>query len=138
MLRSLDEFVIEGITTTIDLHKILLNIITNCVFKMIYSSKKILFFILLINFTFTFPTLSYSRQFLERDYIIIDLKSGVEWLRCSTGQTWNGKECEGQIVRLNFEEIQEALKQANEQLGDGWRLPTKIELEVSPVFHNTE
>ena len=36
---------------------------------------------------------------------------------------------EGQIVRLNFEEIQEALKQANEQLGDGWRLPTKIELE---------
>ena len=105
---------------------------------MIYSSKKILFFILLINFTFTFPTLSYSRQFLERDYIIIDLKSGVEWLRCSTGQTWNGKECEGQIVRLNFEEIQEALKQANEQLGDGWRLPTKIELEVSPVFHNTE
>ena len=25
MLRSLDEFVIEGITTTIDLHKILLN-----------------------------------------------------------------------------------------------------------------
>ena len=80
----------------------------------------------MINFTFNFPTLSYSRQFLERDYIIIDLKSGVEWLRCSTGQTWNGKECEGQIVRLNFEEIQEALKQANEQLGDGWRLPTKL------------
>ena len=25
MLRSLDEFVIEGITTTIDLHKIILN-----------------------------------------------------------------------------------------------------------------
>ena len=74
---------------------------------MIYSSKKILFFILLINFTFNFPTLSYSRQFLERDYIIIDLKSGVEWLRCSTGQTWNGKECEGQIVRLNFKEIQD-------------------------------
>ena len=48
--------------------------------------------------------------------------------RCSTGQTWNGRECEGQIVRLNFEEIQEALKQANEQLGDGWR-SNKIELK---------
>ena len=76
---------------------------------MIYSSKKILFLILLMNFIFTFPTLSYSRQFLERDHIIIDLKSGVEWLRCSTGQTWNGKECEGQIVRLNLDEIKEAL-----------------------------
>ena len=74
---------------------------------MIYSSKKILVLIILVNFIFTFPTLSYSRQFLERDHIIIDLKSGVEWLRCSTGQTWNGKDCEGQIVRLNFEEIQE-------------------------------
>ena len=96
---------------------------------MTYSSKNFLFFLFLINFIFNFPILSHSRQFLERDHIIIDLKSGIEWLRCSTGQTWNGKECEGEVVRLSFEEIQDALKQANEQLGGGWRLPTKIELE---------
>ena len=83
---------------------------------MTYSSKNFLFFLFLINFIFNFPILSHSRQFLERDHIIIDLKSGIEWLRCSTGQTWNGKECEGQVVRLSFEEIQDALKQANEQL----------------------
>ena len=104
---------------------------------MSYSSKKFLFFLFLINFTFNFSTYSYSRQFIEKDHIIIDLKSGIEWLRCSTGQIWNGKECEGQIVRLNLDEIKEALKQANNQLGAGWRLPTRIELE-GIVCHECE
>ena len=43
-------------------------------------------------------------------------------------QTWNGKECEGQLSGLILRKYKK-LKQANEQLGDGWRLPTKIELE---------
>ena len=29
-------------------------------------------------------------QFLARDHLIIDLQSGVEWMRCSVGQQWNG------------------------------------------------
>ena len=60
-------------------------------------------FIFLTNITF-FPLKSFCRQFIEREHIIIDLLSGVEWLRCSTGQTWDGKECTGQVVRLNFSE----------------------------------
>ena len=92
------------------------------------SSINFIIFIFLANIIF-FPLKSFSRQFIERDHIIIDLLSGVEWLRCSTGQTWDGKECTGQVVRLNFSEIKEALKQANEQLGNGWRLPTLKELE---------
>ena len=92
------------------------------------SSINFIIFIFLANIIF-FPLKSFSRQFLERDHIIIDLLSGVEWLRCSTGQTWDGKGCTGQVVRLNFTEIKEALKQANEQLGNGWRLPTLKELE---------
>ena len=89
---------------------------------------RFLLFLLITNIIFL-PFNSFSRQFIDRDHIIIDLKSGVEWLRCSTGQTWNGEECTGQVVRLNFEEIQEALKQANEQLGGGWRLPSLKELQ---------
>ena len=94
------------------------------------KSSSINFFIcvFLANIIF-FPLNSFSRQFIERDHIIIDLLGGVEWLRCSTGQTWNGKECTGQVVRLNLSDIKVALKQANEQLGAGWRLPTLKELE---------
>ena len=50
-------------------------------------------------------------------------------MKCSTGQQWNGKTCLGQIVRLNREQIKEAIKQADEQLGGSWRLPSKAELE---------
>ena len=34
-------------------------------------------------------------QFLVRDHLVIDLRSGVEWMRCSVGQQWNGTSCDG-------------------------------------------
>ena len=105
------------------------------------KSSSINFFIcvFLANIIFL-PLNSFSRQFIERDHIVIDPLSGVEWLRCSTGQTWNGKECTGQVVRLNLSDIKVALKQANEQLGAGWRLPTLKELEgiVARVMSNKD
>ena len=70
-----------------------------------------------------------AANFMTRDHLVIDLRHGVEWLRCSVGQTWNGESCEGQILTLNHEQIKVAIKQANEQIGDGWRLPTRAELE---------
>jgi len=70
-----------------------------------------------------------STQFIIRDHIVIDLKSGVEWLRCSVGQTWNGETCTGEIVKLNHDQIKEAILQANDQLGGNWRLPDLKELE---------
>ena len=70
-----------------------------------------------------------STQFIIRDHIVIDLKSGVEWLRCSVGQTWNGETCVGEIVKLNHDQIKEAILQANTQLGGNWRLPNLDELE---------
>ena len=70
-----------------------------------------------------------ARQFIDKEHIIIDLLNGVEWLRCSTGQIWNGSDCEGQVIRLNLKEVDEAIKQANEQLEGIWRLPTRKELE---------
>ena len=70
-----------------------------------------------------------AANFMTRDHLVIDLRHGVEWLRCSVGQTWNGKTCEGQIMPLNHDQIKVAIKQANEQIGDGWRLPTLEELE---------
>ena len=82
-----------------------------------------------ITFLVLFSNNSFARQFIEKDHIIIDLLSGVEWLRCSTGQIWDGENCSGEIVRLNLDEVEQAINQANDQLEGIWRLPSREELE---------
>ena len=64
-----------------------------------------------------------AANYMARDHLVVDLRHGVDWLRCSVGQVWNGTECKGDIVRLNHEDIKIAVKQAGEQLGGTWRLP---------------
>lgn len=70
-----------------------------------------------------------ATEFIARDHLVIDLKFGIEWLRCSVGQTWTGEECEGEIVYLNQDEIKQAIVQADAQLGGDWRLPKLEELQ---------
>jgi hypothetical protein len=70
-----------------------------------------------------------AANYMSRDHLVVDLRHGVDWLRCSVGQVWNGTECKGDIVRLNHEDIKIAVKQAGEQLGGTWRLPNLEELE---------
>jgi len=72
---------------------------------------------------------SVNGQFLARDHLIIDLQSGVEWMRCSVGQQWDGSSCTGDIIRLSHADIAKAIVLANEQLGGAWRLPSRAELE---------
>ena len=36
-----------------------------------------------------------SGHFMVRDHLVIDLQHGVEWMRCSVGQIWNGTDCQG-------------------------------------------
>lgn len=74
--------------------------------------------------------LASTSHFLVQDHIVLDLRSGVEWLRCSVGQVYNEGRCEGEIVKLQHEEIEQAIKLANKELGGRWRLPTKAELEL--------
>ena len=68
-------------------------------------------------------------QFLARDHLVIDLRSGVEWMRCSVGQRWNGSNCDGDIIRLNHDDVAKAIVLADEQLGGNWRLPSLSELQ---------
>lgn len=70
-----------------------------------------------------------SGTYMARDHIVPDLRHGVEWPRCTVGPVWNGETCVGQPVRLSRDQARTAIQQANEQLGDGWRLPTLEELE---------
>ena len=71
-------------------------------------------------------------------------------MRCSVGQRWNGETCTGKIINLNHDQMEEVLKLASEQLGSGWRLPSRKELESlvcrdckipkinSEIFPNTD
>jgi hypothetical protein len=74
---------------------------------------------------------SCTAQFFDDGYTVRDIKNRVNWLRCTVGQTWNydTEKCDGEIVKLNHAEIEQARKQASEQLGGSWRLPTLDELE---------
>ena len=68
-------------------------------------------------------------RFVVKEHIVVDLERQIEWLRCSVGQRWNGSECSGNIVNLSLNMVPKALEIANEQLGEGWRLPSKVELK---------
>ena len=70
-----------------------------------------------------------SGHFMVRDHLVIDLQHGVEWMRCSVGQIWNGTDCEGVAIQLTQEDAARAIVIANAQLGSGWRLPSRAELE---------
>lgn len=52
---------------------------------------------------------------------IHDLKTTLVWQRCSVGQTWGGKRCEGQSKELTFDDAQ---RLSNTE----WRVPTQSEL----------
>lgn len=70
-----------------------------------------------------------SGHFMARNHLVIDLQHGVEWMRCSVGQIWNGTDCEGVAVQLTQDGVARAIVIANAQLGPGWRLPSRAELE---------
>lgn len=72
-----------------------------------------------------------NAQYYERDHLVKDLALGIEWMRCTVGQRWDAeqKSCWGEAIRLNHEEVAEVIEQANAQLGDSWRLPSRAELE---------
>ena len=101
-------------------------------FKIIKLFKKTSFLFSFILFSMILNpqiTLSQSNQFYLKEHLVIDLFTSTEWMRCSVGQRWNGETCIGKIISLNHEQMDEVLRIASDQLGSGWRLPTRKELE---------
>ena len=58
-----------------------------------------------------------TSHYLVREHIVVDLRSGLEWLRCSVGQIYNQGMCEGEVLQFTYSEILEVIKQANKELG---------------------
>ena len=71
-------------------------------------------------------------QFFSEGLVVRDVKNNIFWLRCTVGQTWNRdtERCDGDIVKLNHEEITQAITQASDQLGGAWRLPKLMNLKT--------
>jgi len=89
-------------------------------------------FFVLVFLSVVFAPLASYAQFFEEGHLVRDVRNNIVWLRCSVGQRWDNDtgKCIGKVVKLNQEEIIDAIEQANNQLGGTWRLPTREELET--------
>ncbi len=72
------------------------------------------------------PTTDYD-QTQNGGATVTHTKTGLTWMRCSVGQTWNGSTCQGTASMLNWAAaLVNATNDTN--FGGGWRLPNVSEL----------
>lgn len=70
---------------------------------------------------------------LAKKGIYKDKKTGLQWMRCSLGQKWNGKNCTGEAAEYEWKEAFQAIKALNKTGYAGysdWRLPNIAELHT--------
>ena len=59
---------------------------------------------------------------------LYDEKTNLTWMRCSLGQSWNGKTCTGKAGKYNWTEAKRLAKNKTYAGHSNWRLPTRMEL----------
>ncbi len=67
------------------------------------------------------------------DGTVTDKKSGLTWMKCSVGMSWDGKICAGDAYRENWRKAKSEAQSLNKKGFAGskkWRLPTRDELET--------
>ena len=89
----------------------------------------ILFIIIIFNIFSSNNKVLSNNYLMEKEHLILDFRNSVFWIRCSVGQIWENNTCKGKAIKLTMEQVTQAIKTANEQLGGDWRLPTRKELE---------
>lgn len=61
---------------------------------------------------------------------IRDKKTGLEWMRCTLGQKWNGSQCTGKPDEYTLDEAYELVKRYKYAGYSDWRLPNINELKT--------
>ena len=68
------------------------------------------------------------------DGTVTDVRTRLQWMRCSLGQTWQGETCVGAAKKYAWQAALDAVKALNRQGGYAsyrdWRVPKKKELQT--------
>ncbi len=82
-----------------------------------------------IDSPFTPDRISDRYRPLDSDGAIIeDLTTGLQWMRCSQGQRWNGVACDGTAAKLTWDEAMRRARVLSFAGKTDWRVPEKEEL----------
>jgi len=65
---------------------------------------------------------------IHKDGTVTHRPTGLMWMRCSLGQTWNGKTCSGEAESLSWGASLQAAERHSFAGFSDWRLPNKNEL----------
>ncbi len=75
-----------------------------------------------------------ARYFDAGNGTVLDIETGLHWMRCALGQTWDGKNCTGAASKYNWDAAHEAVAALNHDGGYAgycdWRLPSIDELKT--------
>lgn len=74
------------------------------------------------------PAWAEPPRLLRDGPVAIDLVARLEWMRCSVGQVYIEETCRGEVLRMPFVAVPEAVRRVTASAGTGWRLPTRREL----------
>lgn len=69
-----------------------------------------------------------ARFTLGAEGTAIDTETGLQWMRCSVGQTWNGRTCTGDVKTFTWTTAQTVAAQFEFAGHDDWRVPNRDEL----------
>ncbi len=62
------------------------------------------------------------------DGTVTDSETGLVWMRCAAGQSWDGRTCQGEARRFTWGQATKFAAEFSHAGNDGWRLPTREEL----------
>jgi hypothetical protein len=65
---------------------------------------------------------------IHNDGTVSHITTGLRWMRCSLGQTWNGTSCTGQASAFTWQSAQAQVRSFSFAGFNDWRLPSSNEL----------
>lgn len=72
-----------------------------------------------------------ARFVAENDGTTVDQLTQLMWMRCPLGQTWSGKDCQGEALRLRWQDglaAAERMNRTGSHFYNDWRVPSLREL----------
>ena len=75
-------------------------------------------------------------RYIDQDELITDITTDLQWQRCSVGQIWDGKICNGVASHITWQKAFDHANSNNVKNNFDWRLPTTSELQ-SLVYCST-